>query len=156
MQVEFPIFCDETSKNIKIVSNCICNLFELPIFELDRIFTNMEEVILQLKTEGEFTKEFYFTKICLNKKDNSILIDHKWRFSGLLFILFVFLLIQVCMFYLIKYFLLDDKYLTPLVLLAFVLFAFRTISQIDGSKIYLKKLKNSSGVFLDNGFKLDV
>ena len=156
MQLEFPIFCDEISKNIKILSNCICNLFELPIFELDRIFTNMEEVILQLKTEGEFTKEFYFTKICLNKKDNSILIDHKWRISGLLLILPVFILIQAFLFFLIKYTILDDKYLSPIVLVSFILFAFRIISQIDGSRMYLKKLKKSSGVFWDNGFKLEV
>jgi hypothetical protein len=50
-----------------------------------------EQIKEQIDHNGFFVNKYLFTTISIKKKDNEFMIDHKWRISGLLFSVLLFL-----------------------------------------------------------------
>ena len=127
-----------------------------------KIPLSINELKFKLLNNDIFNQDFLFTKLKIKKENNDFIIDHKWRWSGLismlalfflLFFIFVFLLYPKFL-NVLHLFENSENYFTdlekseyikdlsvPIPLVIVTIFSFPLFSSIDGSKKYKEDIE---------------
>ncbi len=123
---------------------------------------SIDELKFKLLNNDIVNQDFLFTKLKIKKENNDFIIDHKWRWSGLISMLALFFLlffIFVFLFYpdflnVLNLFENSENYFKdlekfeyikdwdiPISLVVVTIFSFPLFSSIDGSKKYKEDIE---------------